>query len=133
VVPALAEGGRRLLIALPLGRFGDLAFCAITQKARMSTVTQLSLAVEQLVTKQQLAEHLGRSTRWVELRVRDGMPSEAPTSRFPRRRFRLSEVEAWLASGKPKPATPQAQRIAVLEERVAELAATLEQLKQRRV
>ena len=99
----------------------------------MSTATQLSLAVEQLVTKRQLAEHLGRSTRWVELRVREGMPSEAPTNRFPRRRFRLSEVEAWLASGQPKTATPQAQRIAELEERVAELAATLEQLKQRRV
>lgn len=58
----------------------------------MSTVTQLSLAVEQLLTKRQLAEHLGRSTRWIELRVREGLPSEPPTNRFPRRRFRLSEV-----------------------------------------
>ncbi len=97
----------------------------------MSTATQLSLAVEQLLTKRQLAEHLGRSTRWIELRVREGLPSEPPTNRFPRRRFRLSEVEAWLAAGKARPATPQAQRIAELEERVAELAATLEQLRQR--
>ena len=98
----------------------------------MSTITQLSLAVEHLVTKRQLAEHLGRSTRWVELRVREGMPSEPPTTRFPQRRFRLSEVEAWLAAGKAKPPPPQAQRIAELEERVAQLAAALEQLKQRR-
>jgi len=98
----------------------------------MSTAPQLSLAVEQLLTKRQVAEYLGRSTRWVELRVREGMPSEPPTTRFPRRRFRLSEVEAWLAAGRPKPATPQAQRIAELEERVAQLAATLEQLRQGR-
>lgn len=98
----------------------------------MSTATQLSLAVEQLVTKRQVAEYLGRSTRWVELRVREGMPSEPPTTRFPRRRFRLSEVETWLAAGRPKPAPPQAQRIAELEERVAQLTAALEQLRQRR-
>jgi hypothetical protein len=98
----------------------------------MSAATQLSLAVEQMLTKQQLAGHLGRSTRWIELRVREGMPSEAPTTRFPRRRFRLSEVEAWLAAGEPKPAAPEAQRLAQLEERVAELAAALEQLRQRR-
>ncbi len=55
----------------------------------MTNVTQLSLAVGRLVTKRQLAEHLGRSTRWVELRVREGMPSEAPTTRYPHRRFRL--------------------------------------------
>ena len=97
----------------------------------MSTATQLSLAVDQLITKQQLSEHLGRSTRWVELRVREGMPSEPPTTRFPRRRFRLAEVEAWLAAGSATPPRRQAQRIAELEERVAELAAALEHLRQR--
>lgn len=97
----------------------------------MPAATQLSLAVEQMLTKRQLAEHLGRSTRWVELRVRQGMPSEAPTTRFPHRRFRLSEVEAWLAAGAANPAPPQAQRITELEQRVAELAATLEQLRHR--
>jgi phage terminase Nu1 subunit (DNA packaging protein) len=98
----------------------------------MSTLAQLSLATEQLVTKRQLAEHLGRSTRWVELRVREGMPSEPPTTRFPHRRFRLSEVEAWLAAGKARPATPQSRRLEALEEQVAELAAALEQLKRGR-
>ena len=94
-------------------------------------VTQLSLASEHLVTKRQLAEHLGRSTRWVELRVREGMPSEAPTTRYPQRRFRLSEVEAWLAAGKVKLPAPQTRRLADLEERVAELAASLQRLERR--
>ncbi|MGI8863653.1 MAG: helix-turn-helix transcriptional regulator [Solirubrobacteraceae bacterium] len=97
----------------------------------MSTVTQLSLAVEALLTKRQLAEHLGRSTRWVELRVREGMPSEPPTNRYPQRRFRLAEVEAWLAAGRAKPPMPQTRRLAELEERVAKLAATVEQLERR--
>ena len=69
----------------------------------MNSVAQLSLVGEHLVTKRQLAQYLGRSTRWVEMRVREGMPSESPTTRYPQRRFRLSDVEAWLAGGKPKP------------------------------
>jgi hypothetical protein len=97
----------------------------------MSKVLQLNLAAEQLLTKRQLAQHLSRSTRWVELRVREGMPSEAPTARYPQRRFRLSEVEAWLAAGKAKPPAPQTRRLADLEERVAELAATVERLERR--
>jgi excisionase family DNA binding protein len=48
---------------------------------------------ERWVTKRELAAHLGMSERWIELRVRDGMPSV----RFGRsRRFLISEVEAWL-------------------------------------
>jgi excisionase family DNA binding protein len=49
--------------------------------------------LEGWLTKQQLAAHLGYSTRWVEYRIHEGMPHE----RFGRRmRFRASEVEAWL-------------------------------------
>lgn len=48
---------------------------------------------EPLLTKRQVAAHYGFTTRWVELRMADGMPSELISSR---RRFRLSEVEAWL-------------------------------------
>ena len=48
---------------------------------------------EPWLTKRQVAAHYGyRSTRWVELRVREGMPSHM---RGGRRRFLLSEVEAW--------------------------------------
>lgn len=44
-------------------------------------------------TKQDLADHLGFSTRWVELRVREGMPARRMGRRL---RFQISAVEAWL-------------------------------------
>ena len=47
------------------------------------------------LSKRQLASRLGYSTRWVELRVREGMPSFQQSNGY--RRFLLSEVEAWLA------------------------------------
>jgi hypothetical protein len=45
-------------------------------------------------TKQELAEHLGFSVRWVELRVREGMPTRRMGQRL---RFQVGAVEAWLA------------------------------------
>jgi predicted DNA-binding transcriptional regulator AlpA len=53
----------------------------------------LRAGVEPWLSKQQLAAHLGFSVRWVELRVREGMPCERWGNRL---RFRASEVEAWL-------------------------------------
>lgn len=94
----------------------------------MSTVAHLRPVAEHLLTKQQLAQHLGRSTRWVELRVREGMPSESPTKRYPQRRFRLSAVEDWITSGERKAPT---DRLSQLEERVARLTATVERLQRR--
>jgi len=44
-------------------------------------------------TKQELADHLGFSVRWVELRVREGMPARRMGQRL---RFQVSAVEAWL-------------------------------------
>lgn len=79
-----------------------------------------------LLTKRQLAQHLGRSERWVELRVRDGMPSVDPTRRSPQRRFRLDQVEAWLHDGSQRPAS-LSQRVATLEEEVARLARVVDQ------
>jgi hypothetical protein len=80
-----------------------------------------------VLTKQQLADHLGRSTRWIELRVREGMPSEPSTRRFPHRRFRLAEVEVWLGQGHRK--TPgDRERITRLEDELGRLRATVEQL-----
>jgi len=52
-----------------------------------------SVAVEPWLSKRQIANYLGRSTRWVELRVREGLPSKMIGGR---RGFRLSEVEAWI-------------------------------------
>lgn len=73
-----------------------------------------------VLTKHQLAQHLGRSERWIELRVRDGMPSLDPTMRYPHRRFRLHEVEAWLSEGQRR--TPStAARLSMLEAEVATL------------
>ena len=48
---------------------------------------------EPWVSKAQVAAYLGRSTRWVELKGREGMPSRMIGGR---RAYRLSEVEAWL-------------------------------------
>lgn len=47
---------------------------------------------EPWMSKRQVAAHYGYSTRWVELRVREGMPSH---SRGGQRRFLLSEIEDW--------------------------------------
>jgi excisionase family DNA binding protein len=50
--------------------------------------------IEPWMTKQQLANHLGMSIRWVEMRVRDGMPMMRFGSRP---RFRASQVEDWIS------------------------------------
>lgn len=46
------------------------------------------------LSKRQLAQRLGYSTRWVELRVREGMPSRIQGNQ---RRFLASECVEWLA------------------------------------
>jgi hypothetical protein len=81
-----------------------------------------------LLTKKQLAAHLGRSARWVELKVREGMPVEQATDRYGRRRYNLRLVETWLHEGRPK-AVRREDRLAVLERRVAELAAQVAELR----
>lgn len=50
-------------------------------------------AAEPWLSKQQIAGHYGRSTRWIELRMREGLPSRMLGGR---RAFRLSVVEAWM-------------------------------------
>lgn len=54
---------------------------------------QAAGGVEPWMTKQQLAEHLQFSTRWIEQRVREGMPSEMWAGQ---RRFRATAAEDWL-------------------------------------
>ncbi len=49
---------------------------------------------EPLLSKRQIAEHYGYSTRWVELQMRKGLPSRV---RGGHRRYLLSEVEAWFS------------------------------------
>lgn len=48
---------------------------------------------EPWVSKQRIAEYLGRSERWVEHQVRAGMPSRMIGGR---RAFRLSAVDEWI-------------------------------------
>jgi hypothetical protein len=48
---------------------------------------------EPWVDRARLRAHLGRDDWWIELRLREGMPSRP--CRRPRE-FRLSQVEAWL-------------------------------------
>jgi hypothetical protein len=50
----------------------------------------------QPLSKKRLAAILGRSTRWVELRCREGLPSTL--DRRGHRVFRENEVRAWLAN-----------------------------------
>ena len=51
---------------------------------------------EQLLSRSALANRLQRSAAWVDAQVRDGMPCEQPGGGHTHRRFRLSEVKAWL-------------------------------------
>lgn len=53
----------------------------------------LAPAVESWVTKQQLAEHLLVTRRWIELQQHHGLPHLRMGGL---NRYRISEVEAWL-------------------------------------
>ncbi len=81
-----------------------------------------------LLTKKQLASHLCRSERWIELKVNEGMPVEDATDRYGRRRYNLRLVETWLHAGRPKTVARE-DRISALERQVADLAAQLAELR----
>ena len=72
---------------------------AVRPRVTVSPSASVALQyVEPWFTKRQLAVHLGFSTRWVELRLREGMPSRLMGGC---RRFRLSEVEEWIDARQP--------------------------------
>jgi hypothetical protein len=48
---------------------------------------------ERWISKRELAEHLGYTRRWVELRMREGLPSLMIGGQ---RRYQLSAVMGWL-------------------------------------
>lgn len=56
--------------------------------------------VEAWVTKQELAHYLAFSTRWVEMRVQEGMPYRRLGGRM---RFQITAVEGWIASRPERP------------------------------
>ncbi len=91
-------------------------------------VVRLPSRGDPLLTKKQLGTLLGRSERWVELKVKEGMPVEEATDRYGRRRYNLRLVQAWLNEGRAKAARRE-DRVAVLERQVADLAAQLAELR----
>jgi phage terminase Nu1 subunit (DNA packaging protein) len=95
-----------------------------------ATVHRIGAAQTALITKAQLAAHLGRSPRWIEMRMRDGLPSKENLDRYGRRLFDLAAVEEWLRAGRPR-ATTVAERLAVVEDELARLRATVAELKRR--
>jgi hypothetical protein len=93
-------------------------------KANVSArVYQLPAARPVLLTKKQLAVHLGRSTRWIEMQMRRGLPVEGATDRFGGRRYDLAKVESWLRAGEPVVRREKSltERVAALELLVGEL------------
>lgn len=78
-----------------------------------------------LLTKRQLASELGRSTRWVELRMREGMPVAPRAGPREHARFDLEAVWAWLESRSRTAKPPLEQRVAQLEREMSTLVAEL--------
>ena len=83
-----------------------------------------------VLTKQQLAVELKRSTRWIEIRVNQGMPTLDHKDRHGRRLFDLHAVNDWLNAGQPQ-ATTLSDRLAVMETEMARLRARVNQLERR--
>jgi len=79
-----------------------------------------------LLTKRQLANELGRSTRWVELRMREGMPVEPRATPREHARFDLDAVRVWLDGRSATPRPPLEERIARLEREMSTLVAELQ-------
>lgn len=75
-----------------------------------------------LLTKKELARELGKSTRWIEIKMRDeGLPVEPRASRHEDARFDSGKVRAWMdlrAAAKP---LSLEERVRVLERTVASL------------
>jgi phage terminase Nu1 subunit (DNA packaging protein) len=101
----------------------------MSDKNRNTPTNVVQLNRRGLVTKQQLAERLDRSKRWIELRQREGLPV-ADTDRFGRKLYRVVDVERWLHELDAKPRSVP-DRIMALEQEVATLRATIEGLQRR--
>jgi hypothetical protein len=100
----------------------------LAMRQPVSNVVSIRSSVGVVLGKRQLARHLDRSPRWIELKVTEGMPSIPPTARYPHRRFVLAEVEHWLQDGGVKRAST-AERLAALEVEVALLSRVVDELR----
>lgn len=74
----------------------DIARLRRPQGCEPELFPSVGLGDEPWLSKQEVAEHLGFSIRWVELRVQEGMPCERFGARL---RFQRTPVEAWLRTG----------------------------------
>lgn len=85
----------------------------------------VSIHARRLLTKAELAEIIGRSPRWIELRQRDGLPVE-DTDRYGRRLYKLEAVHAWMHERQRPRST--ADRLTDLEREVRELRALVNEM-----
>jgi predicted DNA-binding transcriptional regulator AlpA len=83
-----------------------------------------------LLSKKRLAAHLGRSTRWIDRRMREGMPRVDSISRRGRRkvRFRPGDVAVWLEARASLPKRKRRHRVAVLSAQVMLLSGRVDEL-----
>jgi phage terminase Nu1 subunit (DNA packaging protein) len=89
-------------------------------------VVRLPTRARPLLTKKQLASELGRSTRWVELRMREGLPVLPRRTPGEHARFDLAAVREWLELRATRRVETVEERVARLELEVARLARALE-------
>jgi hypothetical protein len=94
-LPALRVGRRVRIRQSDLDRF--LAAGRTSDDTSDKSPGTVAEHPSELLSRQQLAARLDRSTRWVDTQVSNGMPSLVPTAEFPHRRFLLTDVEGWLA------------------------------------
>jgi phage terminase Nu1 subunit (DNA packaging protein) len=78
-----------------------------------------------VLNKKQLAAELCRSTRWIELRMREGLPVLPRRTPSEHARFDLDAVRAWMERRANAAPQPLEARVARLERLVATLAAAL--------
>jgi phage terminase Nu1 subunit (DNA packaging protein) len=90
-----------------------------------AVVVHLPSRGQPLLTKRQLATALGRSTRWVELRMREGMPVLPRRSPSEHTRFELTAVREWLELRAERRVETMEERVARLERDVARLTRDL--------
>lgn len=92
------EYWREVIPAGPTGRRlrTDLARLRHSQRSEPDCPVPVGIVHEPWLTKGELARCLGFSIRWVELRVREGMPCERFGARL---RFQRTLVEKWLKAG----------------------------------
>lgn len=91
-----------------------------------NVVTLSVRAPGRLLTKRELARELGRSKRWIELRMREGLPVQSREHPGEHARYDLVAVREWLDRRPAQPVVSLEQVVAELRERVAQLEQTIE-------